>query len=134
MMSASENTALGRRAWEAISDSDLDALRRLWSEKLVWHAAGGHPWSGHFEGRDAVIEHLAQIGDSVEQFDANLDEILSSATRIIYAFHVLARRGERRVRVDYLMLARVEDEQFVSVWLSPLNPEAHEELWRDFPD
>lgn len=91
MMSGSENSALGRRAWEAISDSDLDALRRLWSEKLVWHAeGGGHPWSGHFEGRDAVIEHLAQIGDSVEQF--------------------------------------------VSVWLSPLNPEALEKLWRDFPD
>ena len=75
--------ALARRAWEAVSDSDVDELEKLWAPDLVWHALGrGTPWAGDHAGREAVLDYLARIGESVETFDARLDDLLTSPDRI----------------------------------------------------
>lgn len=120
---------LARQAWKAVSEGDAAALHDLWREDVVWQAIGNHPWAGRFEGIENVLEHIALIGDSVERFDARLDEIFASETRIVYFFHVAAARGARVVRVDYIMAALHRDGRMSHIWLAPLDPELLESLW-----
>ncbi len=120
---------LARDAWTAVSEGDAGALHHLWRQDVVWQATGNHPWAGRFEGIEDVLEHIALIGDSVKRFDARLDEIFASDTRIVYFFHVTAERGTRVVRVDYIMAALHRDGQMSHIWLAALDPEHLESLW-----
>ncbi len=80
-------------------------------------------------GWEAVLDYLARVGESVERFDARLDDILVGAERIAYIFHVLLKRGDRVVDVDYLLLARLEKDKAVEIWTAPLDPAALEAFW-----
>lgn len=120
---------LARQAWKAVSEGDAAALHHLWTEDVVWQAIGNHPWAGRFEGVEEVLEHIAQIGDSVERFDARLDEIFASDTRIVYFYHLTAGRGARVVDVDYIMAALHREGRMSHIWLAALDPELLESLW-----
>ncbi|TLM73126.1 nuclear transport factor 2 family protein [Pseudarthrobacter sp. NamB4] len=60
-MGAQENAALVRRGYEAFSAGDTDALRDLFPEDAVWHAAGNGPLSGVKQGRDAILAYFGEL-------------------------------------------------------------------------
>jgi len=127
---ATRNAALARQAWDAVSRSDVEALRSLWSPRLVWHAnSRGTPWAGEHHSAEAAFDHLARIGESVEDFDARLDDLLVSDERFVLVFHISARRGERSLEVDYLLMARLEGDLVAEVWTAPLDPTALTTFW-----
>lgn len=129
-MSNRELLNLARRAWQAVSESDVAALQKIWSPDLVWHATGrGAPWSGRHVGQEAVLDYLARVGETVERFDARLDDILIGEKRIAYMFHVSLERDARVLEVDYLLVARVEEHVAVEVWTAPLDPGSLEAFW-----
>ena len=124
------NLILARQAWQAVSQSDVATLQKLWAKDIVWHATGrGTPWAGDHEGQDSVLDYLARIGESVEQFDARLDDILVSDERVSFILHVTAKLGDRILEVDYQLLARIEGGVVVEVWTTPLDPVALGSFW-----
>lgn len=130
-MSNGLNHELAWRAWTAVADADVDRLREIWSEKIVWHATGRNPWAGNYEGTDAVLDYLAEVGESVDVFDARLDDVLSSENRMCLVFHLHIERGSRTLDLDYSLLARLEDGKVAEIWTSPLNPRSLEQFWHD---
>ncbi|MBW2293644.1 MAG: nuclear transport factor 2 family protein [Deltaproteobacteria bacterium] len=128
-MSKAENEGLARRAWQGVAEGDAQILQEVWDPKVVWHAAGSHGWAGHYEGLAVVLNHIAEIGESSDEFDAKLDEILTSDRRIVYFFHAHIRRGTRAADVEYVMTARHENGRMTYIWLAPKDPEALAALW-----
>jgi len=131
MSSSSEaaNEELARRAWQGVAEGDPKILQEVWDPEVVWHAAGSHGWAGRYEGIGVVLNHIAEIGESSDQFDAKLDEILTSDRRIVYFFHAHIRRGTRSTDVEYVMTARHENGRMTYIWLAPKDPEALAALW-----
>ena len=129
--SKASNRELAWSAWHAVAEADVDSLREMWSEKIIWHATGRNPWAGRYEGQNAVLEYLARVGETVDVFDARLDDVLSSENRIGLVFHVHTERGERKLDLDYSLLARLEDGKVAEIWSSPLDPSALERFWQD---
>jgi ketosteroid isomerase-like protein len=130
-MPKGHNENMAWRAWRAVSEADIDTLREIWSEKILWHATGKNPWAGSYEGPNAVLDYLARVGESVDIFDASLDDVLTSDDRIALVFHVHTERGNRRLDLSYSLLARLENGEVAEVWTTPLNPEALEQFWHD---
>lgn len=130
-MSKGHSHELAWRAWSAVADADIDSLRELWSEKIVWHATGRNPWAGIYEGPDAVLDYLAHVGESVDVFNARLDDVLSSENRMCLVFHVHTERSNRTLDLDYSLLARLENGKVAEVWTSPLDPSSLERFWLD---
>ncbi len=128
-MNRSPAARLARAAWEAVSKSDVDAVERLCSEDLVWHASGRGSRSGDYRGRDAVIEYLAAIGDAAERFDSRLDRVLADDDLVAVLFHVSGRRGARELDTDFILLFRVQDERIAEVWAVPRDQHAVDEFW-----
>jgi ketosteroid isomerase-like protein len=120
---------LAQTAWRGVADGDVEALTSAWDPKIVWHAAGSHPWAGRFEGIEVVLNHLAEIGESSDQFVAQLDELLTSDRRIVYFFRIHIRRGTLSADVDYVMSANHENGRMTYIWLAPLDPETLANLW-----
>jgi ketosteroid isomerase-like protein len=130
-MSVKANLELAHRAWEAVSNGDVASLQGLWDEHIVWHAtARGTPWAGDHRGRDVVLDFLARIGESVEIFDARLDDVLASDARVSLLIHVSALREDRKLEVDYQLLVRIHRGLVAEIWTSPLDPRALESFWQ----
>ena len=124
------NLTVARAAWQAASAGDVTALRAAFAPDVVWNAtAKGTPWEGTHVGPDAVIDHLARIGETVEIFDATLDDILISESRAAYVFEIKLKLGDREAKVGYQLLARIEDGLVTEVWTAPLDPRALERMW-----
>ena len=124
------NIALARRAWDASSRGDADALRDTMNADIVWHAtARGTPWAGTHKGRDAVVDFLARVGEVSEVFHASLVDVLASDERALLLFHVSLRRCGRVAELDYLLLGRVRDGRFSEMWTTPLDPTTIESFW-----
>jgi len=130
-MSQAENRELALKAWQGVAEGDVQALREVWDPAIVWHAAGSHPSATRIEGIEAVLDHIAEIGESTDRFDAQLDEFLTSDRRIVYFFRARIRRGERMADIDYVMTARHERGRMTHIWLVPTDPEALAALWGD---
>ena len=128
-MSQAANEELAHRAWRGVADGDAQTLLEVWDPKIVWHAAGSHPWAGRFEGIEVVLNHLAEIGESSDAFDAQLDELLTSDRRIVYFFRVHVALGSRAADIDYVMSARHENGRMTHIWLVPMDPETLAALW-----
>ncbi len=120
---------LASRAWQGVAEGDVEILKEVWDPKIVWHAAGSHGWAGRFEGMEAVLNHLAEIGESSDQFDAQLDEFPTSERHIVYFFRAHVCRGDRSAEVDYVMSARHENGRMTHIWLVPMDPETLAALW-----
>jgi ketosteroid isomerase-like protein len=129
-MGETANVELARRAWDAISRGDSDALRDTMTEDVVWRAtARGTPWSGVHKGQDAVVDFLARVGEVSDFFQAQLVDVLASSERALWVFHASFRRGGRVAELDYLLLGRVRDGRFAELWTAPLDPETIERFW-----
>jgi ketosteroid isomerase-like protein len=124
------NAVLARRAWDASSRGDADALRETMNPDIVWRAtARGTPWAGTHKGRDAVVEFLARVGEVSEGFHARLVDVLVSDDRVLFVFHLSLRRRGRAAEVDYLLLGRVREGRFSEMWTAPLDPTVIESFW-----
>jgi len=61
-MGAQEDAALIRRGYDAFIAGDLDALKELFADDVVWQIGGTGPLSGDKKGRDAVFEYFGELG------------------------------------------------------------------------
>jgi ketosteroid isomerase-like protein len=129
-MSEKDNVDLARRAWDAISRGDADALRETMTPDIVWRAtARGAPWSGMHKGQDAVVDLLARVGEISDFFQAQLVDVLASNERVLWVFHASFRMGGRVAELDYLLLGRTRDGRLAEIWTAPLDPDTIERFW-----
>lgn len=128
-MSDHPNAELARIAWQAVSIGDVETLTRVCSEDLVWHASGRGSRSGDYEGRDAVFEYLATIGDAAERFDSHLEQVLANDELSMVLFRVQAERGAKRLDTGFILIFRIEEGRLAEVWSVPRDQYAVDEFW-----
>ena len=128
-MSGHPYAKLARSAWEAAAAGDTEALRRLCTPDLLWHASGRGPRSGVHRGLEQVFVYLAAIGDAAERFDSQLERVLVGDDRVAVLFHVVGRRGSRTLDTDFILLFRIEDERIAEIWAVPRDQYAVDEFW-----
>ncbi len=120
---------LARIAWEAVSTSDVETLRRVCAEDLVWHASGRGSRSGDYRGQRAVLEYLAEIGDAAERFDSHLENVLVSDDLAAVLFRVSGRRGAKTLDTGFILIFRIDTGRIVEVWAVPRDQHAVDEFW-----
>lgn len=120
---------LARAAWQAVSESDVDSLRRLVADDVVWHASGRGPRSGSYRGREAILEYLAGIGEDADEFDLELDDVLVGEERTAILFRVSGQRGARLLEAGFVLLIRFEDNRIAELWSVARDQYAVEEFW-----
>jgi ketosteroid isomerase-like protein len=77
-MTADENAAIMRRAYEAFNSADLDTLIELFDEGAVWHLPGRSRYADDYQGRDATLAYFGQLGQETGgTFQAELQHVLA---------------------------------------------------------
>jgi ketosteroid isomerase-like protein len=128
-MSEHPHARLARSAWEAAAAGDTEALRRLCTPDLVWHASGRGRRSGSHKGLDEVFAYLAAIGDAAERFDSRLVRILGGDDQVAVFFQVIGKRGGRSLDTGFILIFRIAGERIAEIWAVPRDQYAVDEFW-----
>jgi len=77
-MSAEENVAVLRRAYEAFNAGDVETITPLFDESAAWHLPGKSSMADDYQGRDAILAYFGQIAEeSGGTFQAELERLLA---------------------------------------------------------
>ena len=123
------NASLIRDALRAVARGEAETLKRLCADGIQWHATGRTPWTGDHEGIDAVLDYLGRMGEAADVLDVDLMDLLVSEERAATVMQVSARRGDRRLEVQFVILYRIAEGKIAEVWSAPLDPHATDAFW-----
>jgi ketosteroid isomerase-like protein len=125
------NATLIKNVLRAVARSESETLKQLCADGIRWHATGPSVWAGEHEGVEAVLDFLGRLGEATDVFNADLTDLLVSEERVATIMGVSARRGERQLEVDYLILYRIAEGKIAELWSAPLDAEATDAFWAD---
>ncbi|MBW2695233.1 MAG: nuclear transport factor 2 family protein [Deltaproteobacteria bacterium] len=118
-----------QQSWQAVAHSDVDTLKALWDEDIVWHVTANNPWRGEHIGHEAVLEYLAQLGDSGESYNTTLHCVMANDEYAAAICHVSTKRDDRVLEVGQILLGRFEGRKIKEIWALSLDPQAVERFW-----
>jgi uncharacterized protein len=116
MASAQENAATVRRGYELFNSGNLEGLRQIFAEDVVWHAGGRGRLSGDKRGRDAAFAYFGQLGQETGgTFRAELHDIVANDEHVVGLHTNTARRG-KSLNVKEVLVFHLRNGKVVEAW------------------
>jgi ketosteroid isomerase-like protein len=127
---AHPNEDLVRRGFEAFATGDMDALRELFAEDIVWHFPGHSQVSGDFAGRDEVLQWLARSFELTGgTLRIELHDVLAGEDHVAALTRVTAQREGRSLDDPSIQLLHVKNGKATESWIYPSDQQVSDEFW-----
>jgi uncharacterized protein len=111
-----------RRVYEAFTTGDMEVLRALFAEDVVWHTPGQHPIAGDYTGVEATLDSFERELDlSGGTYAVDVHDVLANDEHTVALLHVTAERNQQRLDQDYALVFHIRDGRIAEAW----------ELWTD---
>ena len=124
------NALLILQCWQAVSHSDPETLRALWSEDIVWHVTVKNPRHGDHEGPDAILDYLSRIGEINHTYELTLQGVIANEEYGIVTFHVDSELDGRTLSADQILFGKFKERRLTEIWTLALDPGAVQEFWQ----
>ena len=110
-MTADENVAIMRRAYEAFNAGDLDTVAETFDESVVWHLPGRSAMADDYEGRDATLAYFGKLAQETGgTFRAELQHLAADGdSRVVGIQRSTADRGDRHLDVADCIVFELKD-------------------------
>jgi ketosteroid isomerase-like protein len=110
-MTADENVAIMRRAYEAFNTGDVNTLTELMDEGTGWHLPGRSSMAGDYQGRDATLAYFGQLAQETGgTFRAELQHIAAEGdTRVVGIQRSTADRNGKHLDVADCIVFELKD-------------------------
>jgi uncharacterized protein len=110
-MSADENVAIMRRAYEAFNTGDVDTLAELMDEGARWHLPGRSSMAGDYQSRDATLAYFGQLAQETGgTFRAELQHMAADGdTRVVGIQRSTADRNGKHLDVADCIVFELKD-------------------------
>ena len=131
-MAAASDADVVRRAYEAFSRGDMDALRtEAFAPDVQWHQGGKSQISGDYSGVDAVLnffQKLFQLTDGT--FRATVHDLLASDQHVVVLGTIEGQRGGRSVsNGNYCQVFHMRNGRAAEVWVTAVDPYGVDEFF-----
>ena len=129
---AHPNEELLRKGYEAFARGDMDTVRSLFSEDIVWHAPGRNQMSGDFRGVDEVLGTFAKTFELTGgTFKIEIHSIVADDEHAVVMARATAEHGGKRLDDKSVQVWHVKDGKATEQWLYSSDPYAADEFWGD---
>ena len=110
-MTADENAAIMRRAYEAFNKGDLETITEIFDESAVWHLPGRSSFAKDYQGREAILAYFAQLGQETGgTFQAELQQLLADDdSRVVGIQRSTGERDGKRLDVGNCIVFELKD-------------------------
>lgn len=123
------NALAYRRAADAFRAGDLETVRTVIAEDVVWHVPGGHPMAGEIRGLDAVLAWLGRL--RALGFTLREHDVFGSDEHVCALSHRGARRPGVEVETRVVSVFHFRAGRQVERWLYPEDPGAWDAIFTD---
>lgn len=115
----------------AYARGDMDGVRDLLSEEVVWHVPGRSAIAGEHRGRAAVLDYLAKRRDMTNaSFRVTVHGVAMIDDRVVQLAGGRAERGGRELSWETVGVFSVRGGQIAECWLIPFDQAAFDDIWR----
>ncbi len=127
------NEDLVRAGYAAFGAGDIESLRETYFDPgIVWHFPGNNPFSGDFEGIDAVIGWLGRSFEaSGGTISIELHDVLANDEHAVALAHVTAQRNGKSLDDSGVQLFHVSNGKVTEVWTYSADQAASDAFWSD---
>ncbi len=110
-MTADENVATMRRAYEAFNTGDLDTVADTFDESVVWHLPGRSAMADDYRGRDATLAYFTKLAQKTDgTFRAELQHLAADGDdRVVGIQRSTADRGGKHLDVADCIVFELKD-------------------------
>ena len=114
-MTADQNAAIMRRAYEAFNTADMETLTEAFDESAVWHLPGRSSMANDYQGRDATFAYFAQLGQETGgTFRAELQQLLADDDdRVVGIHRSIADRDGKHLDVGDCIVFQLKDGRII---------------------
>jgi uncharacterized protein len=125
-----ENIALLRKGYEAFASGDLDTLRGLLDDNVVWHIGGRSLVAGDYKGIDEVFGFFAKIAEiSGGTFKVELHDVLANDEHTVALARNSGEREGKRLDDNNVAVYHVTGNKVTEAWFHPGDAYAVDEFW-----
>jgi uncharacterized protein len=110
-MTADENVAIMRRAYEAFNTGDIDTLVDLFDDSAAWHLPGRSSMADDYQGREATLAYFGRLAQETGgTFRAELQHLAADGdTRVVGIQRSTADRGGKHLDVGDCIVFELKD-------------------------
>jgi ketosteroid isomerase-like protein len=127
---AHPNEDLVRRGYAAFGAGDLDTIRELFADDIVWHSPGHNQISGDFRGMDEVLGQFGKIFELTGgSFKLELHDVLANDEHAVGLIRATGDVQGRHLDDNTVQLFHIRDGKVTESWIYPGDPEATDAFW-----
>lgn len=124
------NEELLRNGYAAFEKGDLDTLRDLFTDEIVWHSPGKGPLAGDYRGLDEVFGLFGKVVElSGGTYRNDLHDILANDEHAVALITAHAEREGKTLDNKQTHVFHVRGGKATEVWLDIGDLYANDEFW-----
>jgi uncharacterized protein len=124
--------SLIRRAYQDFESGDLDLLRTVMAQDVVWHEPGRSSLAGDYKGPVAVLGFLRRLKEQSDgTFNIEILEVVSEPERAVVFQRETARRGANALDVIAAVDFEVHHSRITEVTVYQFDTYQFDEFWAD---
>jgi ketosteroid isomerase-like protein len=129
---AHPNEELLRNGYDAFGKGDMETIRSLFADDIVWHSPGKSPLAGDYRGVDAVLEQFGRLFELTGgTFKIEIHDILANDTHAVVLARATAERDGKRLDDKGVNVWHLKDGKVTEQWLHPGDQYASDEFFSD---
>ena len=114
---AHPNEDLLRKGYAAFDSYDLDTIRALFADDIVWHVSGRSQLAGTLKGKDEVFGWFAKLLTLSEgTFKINVHDIIANDKHAVVLSNDTAQRGDKHLDLEAVAVYHIENNQVKEGW------------------
>jgi len=121
------NEDLLRREYDAFAREDFTSLDEIFADDIVYHVPGHNPFSGDYQGKEAVYELFRQ--DRQASFRSEIHDILANDRHAVALTVVHGARQGKILEDITVHVVHVVDGRITEAWFFPGDQAASDAFW-----
>jgi len=114
---AHPNEELLRKGYAAFDSYDLDTIRALFADDIVWHVGGRSQLAGTLKGKDEVFGWFAKLLTlSDGTYKINVHDIIANDKHAVVLSNDTAQRGDKHLDLEAVSVYHIENNHVKEAW------------------
>jgi ketosteroid isomerase-like protein len=124
------NAELFRRGYAAFQNGDLDTVRALFDDNIVWHVPGHNHTSGEYKGVDNVLASFLQnMQETNGTFKVEVHDMLGNDTHAVALATVSGEKDGKTLSDNYTHVVHIADGKVAESWIFDEHQDAVDDFW-----
>jgi uncharacterized protein len=128
---AHPNEELVRKGYEAFQKADMETVRSLFADDIVWHVGGRSPLAGDYRGPEEVLGFLGRTMEMTGgSFSLEIHDLLANEEHGIALVVARGQRDGRSLDDRQVHVLHLSDGKVTEFWGHPGDQYATDEFWQ----